>query len=250
MVTDGPPCKCTSWWQIFASAWDGSTRDMTGHIESEHVILEMIYKFSSHLACNCVWSHAHFFWCFPSAALQNRTEREHALKDLRQIVTAVIQAGEVPNPSGDLQNCLKDLAWNQEQLPRILMRHAWATQFDPNCAEIRNFLASMYGGTSSTKEVLESCINYINRQIAFATTNKVATHSTKWVLATLNPLLKGPEATQRQFLPLDFTQATRSPTGCKAVSEDLSCCFDISRIPPSPNARITFHLTKGMMMIQ
>lgn len=201
------------------------------HLESEQRTLTQIFQFCCQLASNCVWSHSHFYWSLPHAIalylLPKKEDRARGIAHLEELIHSVLEAEEAVDPSAELQHCLEDLSWNREQLPRILMGHIVASGFDPDCPDMRSFVASLYAGPGSTKELLESCFNYINRQISFSTTNKVASNPMKWALATLNPLAKP------QFLPLpeDWFKAVCSPQGSALISHDLRKIFDITTTP-------------------
>ena len=123
------------------------------------------------------------------------------------------------------------MAWHKKQLPRRILQHGLKCEFDCNNPELRRFAASLFSSTVSTKEILESCFNSMNRQIGYMNTNKRSSHAMRWLLATLNPFLK--DYCFQHFLPTeaDFYKALCSPAGRRAVNFELDKWFDVGATP-------------------
>ncbi len=206
---------------------DSLTTDGSNVDPFEKVLMERVSRFAFQLGSEVLWSHAHFFWTLPHAIAlylsPKESERKSSCKHLLHMARAIVKAENDPR----LNTCLLDVAWHKEQLPRKILQHGLKCEFDCNNPELRRFAAALFSSTVSTKEILESCFNSMNRQIGYMNTNKRSSHAMKWLLATLNPLLR--DYCFQQFLPTeaDFYQALCSPAGKRALNFELEKWFDV-----------------------
>ena len=120
--------------------------------------------------------HAHFHFCFPFCAAVYLTpdldERRRLCKQLADVADAIVCAEAVRPKSTQLEECIWDVSWHREQLASVLVQHGLKTKFDPEDAEMRQFLARLFASTSSAKELLESNFNNMARQLNYMNTNQ------------------------------------------------------------------------------
>lgn len=205
----------------------------------EYVLHKLIFKYGMTLASEIAWSFMHFHWQFPycvAAALNpDKKARERGLEHALEMAKAVAAAEAVESPKADLKLCLTHLSFNSEYICRVLMQKGLQAGFGSK--DVTDWAVANWASTGSTKEVLESAFNNINRQVGFATTAKIASHPMKWLLTTQNPFLKASGI--NQFVPeeSDWWQCLRSPAGLKMLSEWENRWFDINSFKlPEPEA--------------
>lgn len=139
------------------------------YLKADRKLMDTIYKFAFALAGETLWTHARYYWCLPHALacylLQSQHDREESCMHLTRIVEAILRAEAEVDPSTALRQCLRDCSFFKEQLPRIIMHHCYNHDgLGPNDKNMMLLAWKLFAGTSSTKENLESCFNYMQRQ--------------------------------------------------------------------------------------
>ena len=204
----------------------------------EAKLLGIIHDFSCALAGELIWTHAYYHWCFPFCAavylLPTETEREQGCNKLREIADAIIKAEAVERPSAALKQCLWDLSWHREQLPRHLLKHGLSNRWNANDSQMRDFISQLFAGTSSTKEVLESTFNYMQRQIGFMSTNHRASDAMRWLLATTSPYAFAGGATQTLPRESDWWHVLSTEKGRQLVQDAVPRWFCPNATPMPP----------------
>ncbi|CAE7326484.1 unnamed protein product, partial [Symbiodinium sp. CCMP2456] len=247
-------------------------------LKDELALLQEIHTLSVCLAKEVVWSNLHFYLCLPEAialALLPAQSRDAGMEHLRSLTQAVLKAeatlrGEAAGGQGEdqevgevqaeaalaggaangqaedekvdvaaLAELMDDLSWRIEPLPRILMRNLCACDFDATDAGIALIARRMYAGTASSKDTLESCFNWMNRQVGYMCTNQKTSDAMKWFLASLNPY--GVAAGADGILPSenDWWTCWQSPAGRSTMSAEFSAkIFDVNstKLPELPDA--------------
>lgn len=203
-----------------------------GWVGKERKLMKCIFSFGSALASEIIWSFCHYRWTLPHALAiylrPDAAERKRGANHLKRIAYTILKAEQVEQPKAELMACLQDVSWHSEQVSRKILQAGFACDWDPDSRELQDLAKRCWGGSTSTKEILESCFNNINRQIGFSNVNKRASHPSKWLTATLNPFLA--EIGGKQILPspADWWQALCSPSGQQAVQYELMKWFNVN----------------------
>ena len=163
--------------------------------------------------------------------LQDTNSKQAVVAHFLQVLQAVTEAEAAEDNDPNLAECLKDLAWNIESLPRQVMHYCLNNEVTHDDVTLRTLARRLYGATSSTKENLESCFNFMSRQVHYMHTNLKLNRDLRWYLATLNPY--NPQVGANQPLPTesDWWKAWQSPAGRAALQDNLTKLYDVESTP-------------------
>ena len=201
----------------------------------EAKLLDVAHEFGCALASELIWTHAHYHWCFPFSVAVYLTpdvdERHRLCRHLSEVAEAIAHAESITEPPAMLEECLWDVSWNREQLPRALIQHGLSTSFDPDDTNMRKFVGRLFASSSSTKELLESNFNNMSRQMNYMNTNCKASDAMRWLMATTSPYVEAGGA--KQILPKepDWFDVLSSPQGRKIVQKMAPKFFSANSTP-------------------
>ena len=208
-------------------------------LQEERDILQQGFQLCVRLALELMWSNVHYFNCLPHNLalflLPDVQRRGEGLRHVRRLTTVVLEAENMLRSvqAPDLATCLRDLAWNIETLPRMVMKHCLreGNGLRRDDATLRRVACKMFAGTASTKETLESCFSFMQRQIAYQNTNLKSSFGMRWFMSTLNPYLS--QSNLGQILPedSDWYRAWHSPQGRAVLQKQYDKLNDLNNTP-------------------
>lgn len=139
------------------------------YLQADRKLICTIHKFACNLAMETLWTQMRYHFCLPHAlAVYLIPEQEHRKKQclhLTMLVEAILKAEAVEEPGHALKSCLNDCSFHREQLPRIIMQHCYNHDgLGADDQSMRSLAWKLFAASSSTKETLESCFNYMQRQ--------------------------------------------------------------------------------------
>ena len=200
--------------------------------------LQDVHTFSVALCKEVLWSNIHFYFSLPHAValalLPDSDSRNEGSEHLRLLTETVLEAEQVcrvGHDCGELQECLEELGWRKEMLPRFIMRHLIGTDFSLEDEELRRLAVRMFAGTASSKDSLESCFGWVQRQLNFANTNQRASEDMKYLLASLNPYANAAGASKIIPKNSDWWQAWHAPSGKKTIQENAPKFYNVNSTP-------------------
>ncbi|CAE8627865.1 unnamed protein product [Polarella glacialis] len=177
-------------------------------LEEEKAVLGKVHSFSIALASNVVWSEVMFWMNLPHAAAvllhPDRQKRETEMKCLKELILAVEKAERLAPQDPALRECLEDLAWNVQPLPREIMAHCFQSGFDANNEQLRMIMWKLYAGSNTTKECLESTFAHLSDIAQRAAKCTKMADWTKYLYATASPYAETGGMTQIKPEPEDW----------------------------------------------
>ena len=175
-------------------------------LEDDIVLAEKAFRFSIHLAGNYAWSEQYNQLTLPMAAAsllsQSQCDRLKGLKHLKRLVKAITLAEDLVSGGKrpDLEPVLSTLAFQEEPLARELMILLTKGRFNCDEASIQDCVKVMTrycGGSSSTKEVLESTFGHLSYCVSASNKNKRLNPHCIWYYATSSPYVAASGMDQR-----------------------------------------------------
>ena len=211
-------------------------------MQDEIKVLKFLTFFTCTLAMNVLWSNVIYAMCLPQlGAAYMLPEGSKARVRADQLVTAVVQAEQIVYSRGSrpppkaLQDCLQDLGWHKQQLPREMM----ALIVQKRYLELKRLALKIWRASHTTRD-LESTFAKTRFEIERSCKNKKANGFTKWLYAVRSTYFE--DGGLPQILPeaSDWHQV-HSPAGKEDKLRGLKELFHPSRTlmpegKPTPSA--------------
>ena len=109
------------------------------------------------------------------------------------MVEAIFTAENLAEERLDLSSCLKDLAFQEESFSREIMINLKRSGYkfgQPGTAQVTKAMTKFSGGSSSTKEILESTFGHLAHIVAKNSTNKSMAMSNLWFYLTTSSFVR------------------------------------------------------------
>ncbi|CAE7811014.1 unnamed protein product [Symbiodinium sp. CCMP2592] len=178
-----------------------ATPDM---LPEEMELAQKAFSFATNLAGNFAWSEMLHQFTLPLAAgsllLADREKAQRALHRIGAIIDAVVKAEDMLRTKPALGQLLQDLAFQEESLARevmIRLRRAKYKLDDPEAQTVVRLMRSFFGGSSSTKEILESCFGHLADVVSRSNKNKCTSRMGLWLYCTSSGFIKSSGMKQR-----------------------------------------------------
>ena len=150
-------------------------------LPDEMQLARKTFTVATNLAANFAWSEMLHQFTLPLAAgsllLTNEDKRARALRRIGQLIDAVVKADDMLVRRPDLRHVLTDLAFQEETFAREVMIRLRRANYQLKHPEAQNVAAVMrrfFGGSSSTKEILESCFGHLADIVARSNKNETS----------------------------------------------------------------------------
>ena len=207
-------------------------------LQQEFVCLQEAHTLSTQLTMEVLWSNLHFYHalahCIALLLLPDEDSRDAGCEHIRRLTEAVLKAEafcRTKAACGEVRDLLADLSWHVEPLTRVLMRSLVEVGFDGQDPGLQKLARRMYAGTASSKDTLESCFNWMQRQIQYMNTNAKARDSMKYLLASLNPYCGTAGAPKILPSQADWWLCWQSDGGRKAVAQQAPSFYNVNSTP-------------------
>ncbi|CAE7232718.1 unnamed protein product [Symbiodinium sp. CCMP2592] len=180
-----------------------ATPDM---LPDEMELAKQAFTFASHLAGNFAWSELLHQFTLPLAAgsllLADEEKGQRALRRIGALIDAVVKAEDMMKTKPGLAQLLQDLAFQEESLAREVMIRLRKAQYKldhPEAQTVVRLMRSFFGGSSSTKEILESCFGHLADVISRSNKNKRTSKLGTWLYCTSSGFIES--SGMKQLLP-------------------------------------------------
>ncbi|CAE7631480.1 unnamed protein product, partial [Symbiodinium sp. CCMP2456] len=182
-----------------------ATPDM---LPDEMELAQKAFTFATNLAGNFAWSEMLHQFTLPLAAgallLADRDKAQRALRRIGALIDAVVKAEDLlkSKTKPALAQLLQDLAFQEESLAREVMIRLRRAQYkldDPEAETVARLMRRFFGGSSSTKEILESCFGHLADVVSRSNKNKRTSRLGLWLYCTSSGFIKS--SGMKQHLP-------------------------------------------------
>ena len=180
-----------------------ATPDM---LPDETELAQKAFTFATNLAGNFAWSEMLHQFTLPLAAgallLADRDQAQRALRRIGTLIDAVVKAEDMLKTKPLLGQLLKDLAFQEESLAREVMIRLRRAQYNldhPEAQTVAQLMRRFFGGSSSTKEILESCFGHLADVVSRSNKNKRTSRLGLWLYCTSSGFIKS--SGMKQYLP-------------------------------------------------
>ena len=120
------------------------------------------------------------------------------LKTVVEGVRAAYKMSKEKEHDTDVAELLQDLAWHREPLNLELMAMLIQSDYDPQNRDLLQLISRLKSGTSTTKDLIESCFAHLTDVSRRQSKNQRLGRNQKWLYATSSPYAN---SSCPQFLP-------------------------------------------------
>ena len=163
-------------------------------VQEDLSLVRQLYGFVVDLCANRAWSQAFHIYLFPYCAAALLSNEPGAEGKVRGLATSLLQLEEkvqdLPRAAKQhpLQELYQDIGTSSWQIVRELLCTGQQAQWNPVKPELRALLLSLFGGTASTREPLESAFAWLKDSLRSKAT-KVSVW-TRWFYLLTNPYVR------------------------------------------------------------
>eukprot|EP00435_Cladocopium_sp_Y103_P045526 s756_g13.t1 len=182
-------------------------------LDEDFLLIGKVFRFGVHLAGNFAWSEMLHRLTLPLAAnsllAENELDKKRGMRRLKKMVEAIFKAENLIEERLELGGCLKDLAFQEETFAREVMINLKRGGYklgQPATTQVTKAMTKFSGGSSSTKEILESTFGHLAHVVAKNSTNKSMAMTNLWFYLTTSSFVKASGMMQNLPSPQDWVK--------------------------------------------
>eukprot|EP00435_Cladocopium_sp_Y103_P008278 s5184_g2.t1 len=182
-------------------------------LDEDFLLIGKVFRFGVHLAGNFAWSEMLHRLTLPLAAnsllAETELDKKRGMRRLKKMVEAIFKAENLIEEKLELAGCLKDLAFQEETFAREIMINLKRGGYklnQPATTQVTKAMTKFSGGSSSTKEILESTFGHLAHVVAKNSTNKSMAMTNLWFYLTSSSFVKASGMKQNLPSPQDWVK--------------------------------------------